>query len=117
MNSGMLLRLAFCLVLLYGYGHVSSEEMHDPDKAIDPAEPNEEQIEGSGRTADRIVARAAGGDDKKVEGDGKDAGKSVTGGGEAPELAGEGAGDAVDEAGEVFGNVGECVGYRFKKCR
>ena len=158
MKMGVLFRLTFCLVVLHGSGHVSSEEMNggyietrsssdagpwplvggagsvvvgggsamegfnevtfDLGEVADRvAEWNEEQLEGIGRTVDRGVGKAIKGDDKKVEGGGKESGKSVKGDVEATKRVDEGAGEVVDETGEVSRKIGECVGTRFKKCR
>ena len=117
MQSGALLRLTFCLVLLHGCGHVSSEEVSGRTGENDATEWNEQQLEGIGGAVDRVVRKVVKDHGRKVEGDGRDPEQSATGDARTTELVAEGAGEVVDEAGEIPGKVGECVGRRFKKCR
>lgn len=117
MKLGVLVRLTFCLGILHGPGLVSSEEVNDGYKGSDTTELNQEQVEGTGRAVYSGIKKVIKGDDENIESDAGNPGQSVTGDGDATKLVEEGAGERGDETGENLGNVGECTGKRFKKCR
>ena len=110
-------RLALCLVLLYGCGHVASEEANDGPGSIEPAERIAERVKGMGKAVAGDVGVVVVDCDVKGEGKCGESGPFATGVGKVANLVDEGAGDAVDGAAGLVANVGECSGRRFKKCR
>lgn len=117
MKSDVLFRLAFCLVLLHGYCHVSSAQTMDGNEEVDAVEWHKGYVQGTGRAVYRTVGTVVEGDGENVQRVGGGLANAVVGDGEATELVDEDASELVDATGEAFGAVGECSGRRFKKCR
>ena len=127
-GSGVPLRLAACLAMLHACGHAVCETTDGGYGANAGVERGTAHAEAMDEAAGKGAEWAAVHGDGTFEGDGGGAfegdggvpGPPVTALGKAPAPVGERAAEAGGGAGAadvVAGQVGECSGRRFKKCR
>lgn len=117
LGPGALLRLTVCLAMLHACGHAASEATTGGYGASVAMERGETHVEGMGSAAGRDSGLVVEHGDGQLAGDGGAPGQPIVEVRKATQPVDEGAGDVLGEFEEVSGQVGECSGRRFKKCR
>ena len=103
--------------MLHACGHAASEATNAGYGASAAVERSEAHAEETGSAADTGAGFVVEHGDGQLAGDGGAPGQPIVEVRKATQPVDEGAGDVLGEFEEASGQVGECSGRRFKKCR